>query len=186
MAATSAEIQRLALNSVQCAVLDGGDVAIVRLNGRGSFLNSMPFKQFADQLAKHSHPREFIVDLAECETMDSTFLGVLAAISIAQERAGRPRVVVLNASDHVVRLLKTLGLLRLVDTEGGAGNQAAARAMDSDFKPAAESGATRDERVSHALEAHRLLCEVETENKARFQSVIQSLEDSLKKEPPTS
>lgn len=182
MPATSAETQRQAQNLVQCAVLDDGDVAIVRLNGRGSFLNSMPFKQFADHLAKQNKPREFIVDLAECETMDSTFLGVLAAISIAQERGGRPRVVVLNASDHVVRLLRTLGLMRLVDTNAGASALTAARVADSSFSAAADGGATRDERASHALEAHKLLCEVEAENKARFQSVIQSLEESLKKE----
>lgn len=182
MAASAVDTQRAAQHLVQCAVLDGGEVAIVRLQGRGSFLNSMPFKQFADHLAKQGKPREFIVDLAECETMDSTFLGVLAAISIGQERGGRPRVVVLNASDHVVRLLRTLGLLRLVDTEGGAAASSTARVNDADFQAATGPAASHDERVSHALEAHKLLCEIEAGNKAQFQSVIQSLEASLKKD----
>ncbi len=63
---------------VYCAVLDDDDIAVVRVVGRGTFQNSVPVKQLADLLQKGGHPRKFVLDVSQCETLDSTFLGVLA------------------------------------------------------------------------------------------------------------
>ena len=84
------EIVEEAAKDIQYALLDQDNVAVVRVTGRGTFLNSVPLKKFADQLTADGKPRQFIIDLKDCETLDSTFMGVLASISLRQTRAMTP------------------------------------------------------------------------------------------------
>ncbi len=170
--------------SILCAVLDNQRVAIVRVVGRGTFVNSVPLKRFADHLAGHEKPETFIMDLENCETMDSTFMGVLASISIAQERAKRHRVVVANPNEHVVKLLKTLGLMRLLDVHepDKKKDRELISKAENDLKPADSETITHVEQINHTLKAHKTLVPLDEENQARFQSVIHYLEKSLEEE----
>ncbi len=170
--------------SVLCAVLDDCKQAVVRVVGRGNFMNSVPFKEFADQLDKKSKPEQFIVDLGRCETMDSTFMGVLASISLNQTRHNRHQLIVVNANAHVVKLLKTLGLINLLDVQESSekiGREALDRA-ENQLEPAAAKPVSHIQQISHTLEAHKTLVRVDDENELRFQSVIHYLEKSLKEE----
>src|SRR5690606_28022450 len=89
---------------IQVALIDDEHTAVVRVTGRGNFMNSVPLKKFADRLGSKGRPDRFIMDLADCETLDSTFMGVLASISLLQSRNGRNRLVVCNANDHIHKL----------------------------------------------------------------------------------
>ena len=168
-------------SEVLCAVLDGGQIAVVRVVGRGNFLNSMPLKGFADHLHKENKPFEFVLDLHECETLDSTFMGTIASLSQMQTRSGRRKLVVLNANEHVKRLLKTLGLNALLDLREGSGSDAERlRAAEGSFKAAESGEVDRLGQIVHTLEAHKTLVKIDEENEVRFQSVIHYLEQSLK------
>ncbi|MDK2973588.1 MAG: hypothetical protein PWP23_3343 [Candidatus Sumerlaeota bacterium] len=167
--------------NVQVAVLDDGRTAVVRVAGRGNFMNSVPLKKFADRLARKGHPERFIMDLAECETLDSTFMGVLASISLLQTRNGRNRLVVCNVNPHVQKLLTTLGLSRLMDVNGAA-NTCAADLARAELAPVEDSEVSHTEQISHTLEAHKTLTRVDGDNAVRFQSVIHYLEKSLEEE----
>jgi anti-anti-sigma regulatory factor len=167
---------------VLCALLDQEDIAVARIQGRGNFLNSVPFKKFADDLQATGHPAEFIVDMGACETLDSTFMGVLASVSLAQVRSGRPKVVVANANAHIRKLLKTLGLTSLLsihEDEGNATSSKIVEAAESQLAPATSDPVSRVDQICHTLEAHRALANLGDENEVRFQSVIQILEQSL-------
>src|SRR5690606_8959102 len=144
---------------IYCAVLDSGDMAVVRVIGRGSFLNSVPFKRFADHLIKGGHPAKFIVDLGKCETMDSTFMGVLASVSIAQSKREHEKVVAPNAHDHVGHILTTLGLSPLVEVNDSHGVKAAIdrAAAEPMLVPADNKPVVRIEQLLHTLEAHKTL-----------------------------
>lgn len=166
--------------SISCALLDGEDCAVVRVVGRGNFLNSVPLKRFADHLNARNEPKVFILDLQECETLDSTFMGVIASVSITQTRGDRHKLVVANASDHIRRLLKTLGLTHLLDLRDGSSQKAALERASSHLRPADDREVTRTEQILHTLDAHKTLVKIDEENELRFQSVIHYLEQSLK------
>ena len=164
---------------IRCAVLEDDDIAVVRVFGRGSFLNSVPFKRFADHLQTQGHPRQFLVDLAQCETMDSTFMGVLASVSIAQTKSGREKLLVANANDHVRRLLKTLGLTHLLSIHDGDHADRAISKAEEHLQAPSSGPVSRLDQILHTLEAHKTLVRIDDENELRFQSVIHYLEKSL-------
>jgi len=87
----------------------------VRVMGRGTFQNSQPLRRFAQEMIERGH-HDFVMDLAECRGMDSTFLGVLAGIGLRLAKNGQTgKVRVINANARNVESLKTLGLDRLLD-----------------------------------------------------------------------
>lgn len=173
------EIVEEAAKNIQYALLDDEAIAVVRVAGRGTFLNSVPLKKFADQLAASGKPRQIIVDLKDCETLDSTFMGVLAAISLRQTRAGRDKLILTNINPHIQRLLKTLGLSNLIQLRDGTSEQEALRRAEGGLESPEERPVSHVEQICHTLEAHRTLVKVDEENEVRFQCVIHYLEKSL-------
>ncbi len=66
-------------SSIQVGV--SGPTVWVRVEGKGSFLNSGNLKEFARQMLDRGY-REFVVDLADCAMMDSTFMGTMASVAL--------------------------------------------------------------------------------------------------------
>src|SRR5215470_13134450 len=64
-------------SSIQVGVC--GPTVWVKVEGKGSFPNSDNLKEFARGMLDHGY-REFVVDLADCAMMDSTFMGTLARV----------------------------------------------------------------------------------------------------------
>jgi anti-anti-sigma regulatory factor len=60
----------------------------VKVEGKGNFLNSDDLKEFACEMLDHGY-REFVVDLAGCVTMDSTFMGTMARLALRLRELGR-------------------------------------------------------------------------------------------------
>ena len=58
----------------------------VKVEGKGSFLNSDNLKELAREMLDQGY-REFVVDLADCAIMDSTFMGTMARLALRLERA---------------------------------------------------------------------------------------------------
>lgn len=164
---------------IQIAVIDSGDVAVVRVQGRGTFLNSVPLKRFAEHLFQRRQPAHFLVDLQTCETMDSTFMGVLASISLHQSREGRSRVELVNANDQIRRLLKTLGLTHFIHIRHGQPASEHVERAAGSLAPAENGHMDRSEQIAHCLEAHKTLVNVDSENEVRFENVIHYLQQSL-------
>ena len=57
----------------------------VRVEGKGSFQNATGLKQFGKEMTNRGF-RQFVFDLKQCPVMDSTFMGTLTSISIADYR----------------------------------------------------------------------------------------------------
>lgn len=163
---------------VEYALLDDGQVAVMRVTGRGNFQNSVSVRQFAQCLASEGKPEKFIMDLGNCETLDSTFMGVLASLSLQQERSGRKRLVLVKANEHIQKLLKTLGLARLLEIRANNACSTLEQA-EGKLEPARQKPVSHEEQIAHTLEAHRILVSVDEDNEVRFQSVINYLEKSL-------
>jgi anti-anti-sigma factor len=157
------------------------NIVVIRISGRGSFHNSMELRRLADAMFTRTagEATRFILDLIDCITMDSTFMGVLASIGLKQLRATGEKLAVLNANEQNVRLLGTLGLSQfIVVREADSGSQIS----DEEFHCLLKEDASRRQRIIHMIEAHRDLCDADPSNNLRFESVLKYLQDSLQQE----
>lgn len=135
--------------------------------GRGSFQNSAGLKAFAEKIIGLGH-REFVVDLKDCELMDSTFMGTLAGIALRLGDSGRISVIRANARN--LQVLANLGLDRILSI-GGSEPAAPPKASLQDAAEAHPETAERDT----IIEAHENLAAAHPENAVRFKDVIEFL-----------
>jgi len=72
-------------SSIQVGVC--GPSVWVKVEGKGSFLNSDDLKEFAREMLDQGY-REFVVNLADCTMMDSTFMGTMARLALRLRELG--------------------------------------------------------------------------------------------------
>jgi anti-anti-sigma factor len=145
------------------------DPVIVRVEGRANFQNSGCLRDFAAEMLRQGKPR-FVLDLAGCTSMDSTFLGVLAGLAIElRQRRPAGSVVLARVGARNLELIRNLGLHRLLSVEGGevAAMAAAGGGRDLECGPRSELESAR-----LVLEAHENLVAVDEGNRAKFQDVL--------------
>jgi anti-anti-sigma regulatory factor len=147
----------------------------VRVEGKGSFLNSGGVKYFAKEMSNRGH-REFVVDLKNCPVMDSTFMGTLAGVALRLRELGQGHLHVVNLNSRNSDLLNNLGLDQLF-TMGMGGlrtNEAPIRPLDG---AAPEDKQTQAETM---LEAHQALVDASPENLTKFKDVLDYLKQDLR------
>lgn len=170
--------------SILCAVLDEGKIALVRVLGRGNFSNSMPLKRFASHvMALRATGQKFVVDLHHCETMDSTFMGVMAGVCISLRQKDGGRVILVNVNDHCRRLLKNLGLMHLLEIRDSCDE--VFNCSEAEFKSVIGEETDKVDQICLTLQAHKNLIKVDGANEVRFQAVIEYLEKALQDEGGT-
>ena len=165
--------------STQSSILVGcaNKVVWVRVEGKGSFLNSSGLKEFARAMINRGF-REFVVDLRNCPVMDSTFMGTLAGIALRLKEIGQGALHVTQLNDRNRDLLSNLGLDQLfaIDLCGIAapdGVEAKAQSLG------AAEGPDRVAQAQTMLEAHEALVEASPENLTKFKDVLEYLKQDL-------
>lgn len=149
------------------------DVAWVRIRGKGTFRVSPALRRFANCIVEEGQCR-ILVDLEECPSMDSTFMGTLTGIALMVRDRPNSLFQVINAGEKNLESLRTLGLDQVfqVDVDGSAW---------SDVKPLVEENVTRlltpthlnpEEKRRFIVEAHQTLCDANRENVPQFQDVL--------------
>lgn len=152
----------------------------IKIAGRASFQGSVDFRTLIHTLWQQGHTR-FVLDVSECQLMDSTFLGVLAGLGVkfSQERNGNgpATLELLNPSPRIFDLIDNLGIAHLFQFHKGA-----APATDQ-LNPLAPAPCAPDrtETARTCLEAHKLLMEINPANVSKFKDVTRFLEEDLKK-----
>jgi anti-sigma B factor antagonist len=155
-------------------------VAIIKITGRANFASSVNFKLLVNEL-RDSGFKNFVLDLSECITMDSTFLGVLAGMALKLSDNPKPNsclcLQLLNANQRISDLLENLGVSHLFHPV--TGNVPAGAVYD----PAAQAAATptREAISETCLEAHKTLMAINPDNVPKFKEVAQFLAEDLKK-----
>lgn len=165
-------------------------IVIIRVNGKGTHQQTSALLHVFQMTRDLNPPPSYVIDLDQCTTMDSTFMGTLASIGLHQRRERGTSVVVVNSKEHVRYLLNTLGLHYILDLRPEQGQDcaadgvggAAAQAGDAAFKPAEAPAMTNLDRIVMMIEAHKTLVDVDEGNEVKFDSVIKSLRDSLARE----
>jgi anti-sigma B factor antagonist len=164
--------------SLPASILVGvtGKAVCVKVKGKGSFQNSPALKEFAREMFERGH-RIFVVDLADCPVMDSTFMGTLAGLALRLRESGNGSLLACNVNERNADLLRNLGLNNLFTVESKA---------DSANQTRTEAALTSDDhlsRLDHAacmIEAHEALVDADPENFARFKDVLEYLKQDLR------
>jgi len=141
------------------------DPVVIRINGRADYLNSGPLREFFAMLVGQGR-RSVLVDFANCTSVDSTFLGIVAgaALELADlEPPGEMQLCSLSARN--LELVRNLGLTRVAKVTEAAPQTAPAEALSADRME-------REERVRMILDAHKKLIQCDEANAERFQDVI--------------
>jgi anti-sigma B factor antagonist len=144
----------------------------VRVEGKGSFLNSTGLKEFAKEMINRGF-REFAIDLMNCTVMDSTFMGTLAGIALRLRELGQGNLRVTNLNERNSDLLSNLGLDQLFVIE--ARNSAPAEAQT----PLAAAAPDKTAQAQTMLEAHEACVEANEANAAKFKDVLEYLKQDL-------
>ena len=158
----------------QVLVGSAGNTIFIEVIGRGNFQNSHPLKEYSlSMMEKGKH--DFIFNLAKCDGMDSTFMGVLAGLAIKLKKNHQKSLKIVNVSLHNRELLETLGLMSLLQVvEASPEQTSAGEALKK--KPADKPAVAK-----HMLEAHETLSQLSEMNKVKFKNVIQVLSDDVNK-----
>ena len=119
--------------------------------------------------------RRLVVDLADCRTMDSTFLGILAGLAL-RSRKDKGEVVLTRVAGRNRELVEKMGLDRIMTVE----EEAIAAVPDTAREVVAEAP-SKEETARTMVEAHKNLIEADPANEQRFQDVMEFLSESAKR-----
>jgi anti-anti-sigma regulatory factor len=151
----------------------------IKICGRANFTSSLDLKKLANELVGRNE--KVLLDLSECEHMDSTFLGGLAGMGLQLcDPARRPSaepVELFNPKPRVIELLENVGVSHLFKITTDA------VPLNGEFKPVAPNGnnAGPAEMARSCLEAHRTLMAINPDNVPKFKDVAEFLAEDLKK-----
>ncbi len=155
--------------------------AVIRVEGRGSFKISPPMKQFIHRVIESKSANRILIDMSDCSSMDSTFMGVLAGLAYHVTGKSGFTFKLINLSKKNQKLLITLGVDRVVnyslsttgeEKELMASQSKDAEALEPDLSDPLETAKT-------TLEAHEALVDINPENFEKFKSVIELLQNDV-------
>lgn len=143
----------------------------IRVEGKGTFENSTTLKEFSRRMMEVGR-RDFVVDLRNCPSMDSTFMGTLAGIAMRVREAGGGNLWVVNRNERNAASLAGLGMDALFSEAplpaGLNGGKGQAISQETD------KAATRETM----REAHETCIAVSPENAGKFRDVLEQLKAS--------
>ncbi len=165
-------------SSIQVGV--NGAAVWVKVEGKGSFLNSGNLKEFAREMVSRGY-REFVLDLENCAMMDSTFMGTMAGVALRLKELGHGHLHVIHCGQRSRELLTGLGLDQIfsIHAKGAA-------APEWEVLPSPTVGTPtvqKQQQAQQMLDAHEALCEAAPENFSRFKDVLEYLKQDLQQEP---
>jgi len=161
-------------SSIQVGV--NGDAVWVKVEGRGTFLNSGSLKEFTREMVNRGY-REFVMDLEDCAMMDSTFMGTLAGVALRLKELGHGHLHVVHCGPRSRELLTGLGLDQLFTIHAnGAAAPRCARLEQEQRNGAPDA---KQEQKKQMLEAHEALCDAVPENFSKFKDVLDYLKQDL-------
>jgi len=153
---------------LKITALEGGySIAVC---GRANFEYAVPLRDLAGKLVSENWV-EF--DMENCETMDSTFMGVLTMLALKLRKNGKT-LKLINAGEHLVKLLRDLGVAKMFNFISDI-----CAANGGQVVKIAESGLLA--KAETVAEAHKALVGADSSNAERFSQVIEFAEQDVKR-----
>ena len=148
------------------------DAVFVGVVGLGNMNNSITFRAFADRMVSTGY-RRFVVDLADCRGMDSTFLGILFSLTQTPPGTDRAEVIVVNPSPTTLKLLEEVGLNAVLKVKREA------TSVPSLSFEVLEESTDPDRRLQTIREAHENLLRLDRKNEEQFGPFLKALSKEL-------
>ena len=145
-------------------------MAQIRVIGRADFSCSQGIRDFGVQAIDNGVER-LIIDLSECASMDSTFMGHLAVLGLCGKKQNAT-VEIANGAEAHVKQLGELGLRPLF-----VFSQSDSSVVDWVSLSAAKP--VPSQHTEAVLEAHETLMSVDPDNVPRFKDVVEFLRNDL-------
>lgn len=164
-------MERQPLDSIHVA--RSGDAVYIRVHGIGSHHNSMTFADFATAMIVHGY-RKFVLDLAPCEGLDSTFMGIIAEIALSGDEVS---MMVVNGPQRCRRVLEEIGVDTVVDMNP---NPYTPPEIETEELQLYEYDQSK--RIEFIRRAHQRLIDIDERNHARFGAFLKMLTAEMKKE----
>lgn len=154
-------------------ITEKNGVCSIKVSGRANFECGIPLRSFSKNFGDNI--RKIVIDLGECESMDSTFMGILTMLSLKTKKMNVP-LELLNISDSVRALLRGLGVEKMFTFVEGDKLDA-----DGDTVKDNTENASRTDAARTVVEAHKTLMNVSLDNIAKFEKVVEFAEDDLRR-----
>ena len=158
-------------------------VAWLRVEGKGTFQNSSPVRDYAVSRLD-AGDASLVIDLEACDYMDSTFMGTLTAIGCRMLGRSRQALEVVNAAERAYALLENLGLNEILSVRRDVGQWAAFKKSIARKLVCVEDTSGRQDKAELMLDAHQTLADTSRENAARFGGVVDLLKQELQEARP--
>ena len=174
-------VSQLTLVNPNSSILVGCNqkVVCIRVQGKGSFQNSTGIKQFATAMIHRGH-RNFVVDLADCPVMDSTFMGTLTGVALRLREIGQGEVHVINSNARNTDLLAGLGLDQILSLDSASADEGMYHPIDEDtLALSPEQAADKKATTETMIAAHQALVDADPENFCKFKDVIDYLKQDI-------
>ncbi len=153
-----------------------GEAVWIKVVGRANINCSVDLKMLVNELSKLNY-HLFRLDLKECLLMDSTFLGVLAAMGIkVQQKPTLPLIELLNPNERISGLLENLGVLELFEVIKDAPVE-----PNGNYRAQPSVNPSPMEKAQTSVESHKLLSSLNPENEKKFKHVLEFLTEDLKR-----
>lgn len=147
---------------------------LIRVEGRGTHMNSQPLREFVMEMVRRGYA-DFDLDLEECPYVDSTFAGVIVALSLQVRETGGGKVAIFGANMRCREQLHTLGIAHLFELRAD-GEHAPGLVEQPGMETLPWPYRSQDAWSDTILEAHRTLAKIAPENAARLQDVIEYMQ----------
>lgn len=149
-----------------------GKIAQIRVIGRGNYENSAKLREFGTKQISEGC-NLILVDLTECTSMDSTFMGTLALLARPQ---GGTEVELVNVNEQNQKLLEGLGIKRIFSFSHTTGTSSA---TDWQTLVSAVSDSGEISKARLMLEATEELVRIDPQNQPKFEDVITFLKEDI-------
>ncbi|MCX6958649.1 MAG: STAS domain-containing protein [Verrucomicrobiae bacterium] len=148
----------------------------IRVIGRGSFQCSPCLKKIVQEQLEQGR-YDYIIDLGECEQLDSTFMGTLTGIAqrLKIKKEGSLRVI--NVSEGNKQLMENLGLDQLFSIRPIAeGKECPSAAAEHAFFQVTEAANISKKSVEETVRsAHEALVTANQANAPKFQGLLEMM-----------
>lgn len=152
-------------------VARSGDAIYVRVRGLGSMMVAPTFEAFAERSIDEG-VRQFVIDLAECTGVDSTFMGLLLSLANRLREGGQPHpCIAINVDEHAQKQLSSVGLDAFITIKEGRTKLPSALKLTE----LAVVSASDRERLKLMVRTHRELVAADARNKAKFGPFLEGL-----------
>ena len=156
---------------LQITAMDNG--YLVKVAGRANFDYAVPLRELADKLSPGCWLQ---FDMEYCETMDSTFMGVLTMLALKIRKSGS-QIMLIHASAQLNKLLRDLGVAKLFKFVSGDDSVPAEAGTKISFNSSSSLLST----AQTVVDAHKTLVEADSSNAEKFDKVIEFAEQDVQR-----